>query len=129
MNKIFLGGTCNETTWRDELIGMIDVDYFNPVVDDWTPECQSIEEAEKATYCNIHLYVITADMVGVFSIAEVVESSMTDGKQTIFHVIPEGFSRSQLKSLEAVANMVRKHGGVVNIDPSLDVTARLLNTI
>lgn len=61
-NKVFLGGTCNESTWRDELIPKleeIDFDYFNPVVEDWTPECQDIEIYEKANNCDIHLYVIT----------------------------------------------------------------------
>lgn len=34
--KVFLGGTCNDTTWRDELIKKLKINYFNPVVDDWT---------------------------------------------------------------------------------------------
>ena len=48
--KIFLGGTCANTTWREELIKEIEpagIEYFNPVVKDWTPECQTIEEDEK----------------------------------------------------------------------------------
>jgi hypothetical protein len=127
MNKVFLGGTCNETIWRERLIPIIQVDYFNPVVDDWTPECQEQEEVEKADACNIHLYVITDAMLGVFSIAEVIESSMTKGKQTIFHVVPDGFKPSQLKSLMAVAEMVRKHGGIAYSDNDLDRTARVIN--
>ena len=39
MKKVFLGGTCNESTWRDGLIEILEIDYFNPVVDDWTEEC------------------------------------------------------------------------------------------
>ena len=49
-DKIFLGGTCAETKWRDELMPLLDrfsINYFNPVVEDWTPECQAIEEDEK----------------------------------------------------------------------------------
>ncbi len=38
-NKVFLGGTCNESTWRDRVIKDLKIDYFNPVVEDWTPEC------------------------------------------------------------------------------------------
>ena len=127
MNKVFLGGTCAESTWREELIPNLDVPYFNPVVDDWTPECQSQEEFEKSEKCNIHLYVITKEMVGVFSIAEVIESAMTHGKTTIFHVVPDGFSTSQLKSLEAVKNTVLKHGGISYIDPNIRRTARVIN--
>jgi len=126
-NRVFLGGTCAETTWRDKLSAALDVDYFNPVVEDWTPECQAYEEVEKHTYCNIHLYVITADMIGVFSIAEAIESVMTACKQTVFHVIPEGFSKSQLKSLSAVCEMVLKHGGIAYIDSDLHRSARVLN--
>ena len=48
--RIFLGGTCCETNWRDTLIPFLDnlgFSYFNPVVSDWTPECQEIENIEK----------------------------------------------------------------------------------
>jgi len=101
--------------------------YFNPVVEGWTAECQAIEEAEKAVDCNVHLYVITSDMLGVFSIAEAIESTMTAGKSAILHVIPEGFSRAQIKSFEAVIGMVKKHGGIAYVDEDLHRTARVIN--
>ena len=44
--RIFLGGTCNNSTWRKDIIGMIDIDFFNPVVDDWTEDCM-IEERKQ----------------------------------------------------------------------------------
>lgn len=121
MNKVFLGGTCNGSTWRDKLIPMLRMDYFNPVVKDWTPECQAKEEAEKVHECNIHLYVITPKMKGVFNIAEVVESAMSfDCDQIgrcVFCVIPEDddckFDEAQLKSLDAVKTLVKKYRGVV----------------
>ena len=37
-NKVFLGGTCNNSTWREELIPQLKIDYYNPVVKDWTLE-------------------------------------------------------------------------------------------
>jgi hypothetical protein len=127
MNKVFLGGTCNGTTWRNDLLRVIQVDYFNPVVDDWTPECQAVEEFQKCISCNIHLYVITSDMIGVFSVAEAVESAMTKCKQKILHIIPDGFSPAQIKSLNSVSNMVKKHGGISYFDEDLHRTARVLN--
>lgn len=127
MNKVFLGGTCADSTWRNILIPLIEVPFFNPVVDDWTPECQAIEESEKAVDCNIHLYVITEEMEGVFSIAEAIESAHMKGKTTILHVIPDGFEYSQLKSLKAVVNMVIKHGGIAYIDSDLYRTTRVIN--
>lgn len=36
---VFLGGTCNNSTWRDKLIPLLTVDYFNPIVNEWTKEC------------------------------------------------------------------------------------------
>jgi hypothetical protein len=127
MNKVFLGGTCNETTWRDDLIKVLQVDYFNPVVEDWTPECIDLENDQKSRVCNIHLYVITADMSGVYSIAEVVQSSLTAGKTTILHVIPDGFNQGQLKSLVAVCGLVSSNGAIAYIDEDLRRTARVIN--
>ncbi len=126
-NKVFLGGTCAETTWRKELINLIQIDYFDPVVEDWTEACIAIEESEKDITCNIHLYVITADMIGVYSIAEVIQSSLTKGKSTILHVIPDGFGKSQLKSLDAVCGLVRGNGAIAYIDNELARTARVIN--
>ena len=31
--KVFLGGAGNESTWRNQIIPMLNIDYFNPVVD------------------------------------------------------------------------------------------------
>lgn len=110
-NKVFLGGTCADTTWRDELIPILEskrIDYFNPVVKDWTEDCIKIEENEKDNKCNIHLYLITSEMKGVYSIAEVMASSLT-GVKTIFIVQGDGFSEGELKSLTATANLARKH--------------------
>lgn len=30
--KVFLGGTCNGSIWREKLIPLLKIDYFNPVV-------------------------------------------------------------------------------------------------
>jgi hypothetical protein len=127
MNRIFLGGTCCETTWREELIKVIQVDYFNPVVYAWTSKCIAIENNEKENKCNIHLYVITSAMIGAYSIAEAVQSSNTKGKVTILHIIPDGFGAAQLKSLQAVCDLVRGNGGIAYVDEDLHRTARVLN--
>ena len=127
INKIFLGGTCAETTWRKDLIEAIQVPYFNPVVEDWTPECQEIEMYEKENHCNIHFYCITSAMIGVFSIAEVIDSVHTKGKRTILHIIPDGFEKTQLKSLQAVVDLVNLRGGIAYIDSELNRSARILN--
>lgn len=132
--KVFLGGTCNNSNWRSKLIDKLKVDYFNPVVDNWTEECQKEEERQKKI-CDIQLYVITPFMTGVFSIAEVVESSNKCPEKTVFCVLKEdedcihhdlkAFGESELKSLKAVENMVKRNG--VKVFNDLDSLASYLN--
>ncbi len=127
-NKIFLGGTCANTTWRDDLIRMLNnIPYFNPVVQDWTISAQEREIIEKEDYCNIHFYCITSEMKGVFSIAEVIDSVHTKGKRTILQVIPKGFEDYQLRSLQAVVDLVNTRGGIAYIDNDLSRASRILN--
>jgi len=119
MKKVFLGGTCNESTWRNLIIPMLQIDYFNPVVDDWTEDCmqREIEERENCDYC---LYAITPRMAGVYSIAEVVDDSNKRPGKTVlillredFTMVPRRFNNSEWKSLNAVARMVKENGGRV----------------
>ena len=116
MIKVFLGGTCNGSKWRDELIKLLNIDYFNPVVDDWNEKAYQNELKERKN-SDFVLYVITPKMTGVYSIAEVVDDSNKRPKKTIFCVLTADdgdddiFSKSQLKSLENVGRMVIKNGG------------------
>ena len=114
--KVFLGGTCNESTWRNHIITMLDIDYFDPVVDDWTPACME-EELKQREICNLCLYVITPKMTGTYSIAEVVDDSNKRPDKTIFVRLQEDgqkrFNAAQWKSLDAVAQMVEHNGAAV----------------
>ncbi|MGR3218954.1 MAG: hypothetical protein ACUZ8H_03930 [Candidatus Anammoxibacter sp.] len=126
MNKIFLGGTCT-SSWREELITLLKVDFFNPVVQDWTQQCKDIEIDEKKNKCNIHLYVMTIEMKGIFSVAEVVDSANTKNKRTFLHIIPKGFDEFQLRSWQSVVDLVNARGGIAYIDTDLRRTATILN--
>lgn len=131
INKIFLGGTCAETVWRDELIKLLKIDYFNPVVPDWTEECMKAERYERE-HCDFCLYVITPSMEGVYSIAEAIDDSNKRPEKTLFcflekeipkllikglnlKVYPNDlkteFTKSQIKSLEQVSKMIERNGG------------------
>lgn len=126
--KVFLGGTCNGSTWRDELIPKLKIDYFNPVVKDWTPECQAEEERQKNEECLIHLYVITPQQKGVFSIAEMIESACNDKIITIIYIqCPKDADKFYKESWKAVEKMAQKHGAYSFI--SLDLVAQFLNTL
>jgi len=125
--KIFLGGTCADSKWRDDLLSVIQVDSFNPVVKSWTPDCIFEENKQKDLLCNVHLYVITSEMKGVYSIAEAIESSCNPNIVTILHIIPDGFNDGELKSLQATSDMCKMHGGISYIDSDLHRTARVIN--
>lgn len=111
--KVFLGGTCNNSTWRETLIPMLKISYFNPVVKHWTEEAQ-IEELQQREESDFCLYVITPKMTGVYSIAEVVEDSIKRPQKTILCILAvddeEIFTLSQMNSLLQVEKMVERNG-------------------
>lgn len=114
MAKVFLGGTTNRSLWRDELIKKLKIDYFNPVVEEWSDQAyqNELKERENADFL---LYVITPKMTGFYSIAEVIDDSNKKPQKTIFCFIEKdggaSFSPFQLKSLNAVGKMVDLNGG------------------
>ena len=117
--KVFLGGTCNGSTWRNRMmIYLFDegIDYFNPVVDDWNDKAMRNELQERKT-CDFCLYVITPKMEGVYSIAEVIDDSNKRPEKTVLVLLQEDdhemFTRTQWKSLKSVARMVLGNGGRV----------------
>jgi hypothetical protein len=125
--KVFLGGTCNKSTWRDELIPKLKGGFFNPVVEEWTEECQD-EEILQREICNYCLYVITPEMTGLYSIAEVIDDSNKRPEKTLFCYIGSKskiFTSHQAKSLQAIGEMVLSNGG--QLFNTLDGVASFLN--
>jgi hypothetical protein len=65
MKTIFLGGTCGNSKWRELLVSkLVDVGFpterlFNPVVPDWTPECQVAEDTAKAN-AELNIFYLTS---------------------------------------------------------------------
>lgn len=113
---LFLGGTCNGSKWRDKLIPLLNVSYFNPVVEDWTPECQK-EEIRQRENAKFVLYTITPKMTGFYSIAEVVDDSNKRPEKTLYCLLTEDadleFTNHQLKSFIAMNNMLINNGAKV----------------
>jgi len=126
--KAFLGGTCNNSTWRDELIKLLEIDYFNPVVDDWTEDDYK-DELKQRKSCDFCLYVITPKMKGQYSIAESVDDSNKRPEKTIFVFLEEDekekFDKEQIKSLDKVGIMIKDNGG--KYFKTLDEVAIYLN--
>lgn len=132
MISVFLGGTCNQSTWRDELLTMLDQDKvkaFNPVVDDWNEEAQINEDWHKANddFC---LYVLTPEMTGIYSIFEVADDSNKRPDRTIFCVLPERNGKTfsiglQKNFLKIKKDLIRNGAKVCE---SLEEIAMFLNT-
>lgn len=130
MIKVFLGGTCNDSKWRDyieaQLKNAVDnglIELFNPVVPNWNEEAYQKEMAYKKI-ADFQLFVITPRMTGVFSIAEAVDCSNKYPEKTIFCTLAEDiiptrgkdadhkvFDEGQLKSLNKVSEMIKANGG------------------
>ena len=126
--KIFLGGTANNSTWRERLIPLLDeskVSYFDPIVEDWNEQAQA-EEIHQRQTCDFVLYTITKEMLGFYSIAEVVEDSNKRPTKTIFCYLEEGFEKHQIKSLQATARLVKENGA--QVFTSLEAVAEYLNS-
>lgn len=126
--KVFLGGTINGSRWRDELISKLEIDYFNPVVDEWNEKAQLNEITQKET-SDFLLFVLTPMMEGFFSVAEVVDASNKASDRTVFCVLDSDGGKSwsdfQVKSLGAVERMVKENGA--HVFDSLDEVADFLN--
>jgi len=117
MKRVFLGGTCNESVWRNRMMIYLHsdgLDYFNPVVDDWDEDAQQNELKERAA-CDFCLYAITPKKTGDYAIAEVVDDSNKRPEKTVLVLLRSDgearFSQPQWKSLGAVARMVKRNGG------------------
>lgn len=124
--RIFLGGTCGLSDWRKELIFKLEkegIDYYNPVVPDWTPDCAKKENEIKEMDDTVELYVITSDMLGVYSIAEAVQASCVKPLCTIFMLIEDRFEEGPLRSLLAVKELIASNGATV-VDSFDEVVTR-----
>ena len=103
---VFLGGSCNPTTWRKNiaipLLEAAKITYYNPQVDDWYPELEQIERKYKYNSRYV-LFVIDNQ---TRAIASIQEASFCIGRgMNVVLVIktikdcPEGINQNELKDL------------------------------
>jgi hypothetical protein len=115
MKKVFLGGTCNNSLWRNEVIKDLTISFYNPMQEEWTPAMME-EELKQRAESDFCLYVLTPKMEGFFSVAEIIDDSNKRPKKTIFCFLDEDdgktFSAVQVKSLTQVAKMVKDNGAM-----------------
>ena len=110
--KVFLGGTCSGYKWRDKLIPMLECDYYNPIVKNWSEKdrLREVHERETADYV---VYVITSGMKGVYSIAEIIDDSNKRPEKTIVCVLKDGINQQMSHSLDAVLKLASDNGATI----------------
>ena len=105
--SVFLGGTCGSSTWRQKLMPMLseNVDAFNPVVENWTPECQAVEDYHKA-HDNVNLFVITPETNAPYSLFEIgVEATKNPNRTVVCFLDNENgtvFEGQQAKAVKKI---------------------------
>lgn len=112
VNKLFLGGTCNNDPWREELIPELErlgIDYFNPVVEDWNEQCRLIEQEEKKH--DDFIYIITPNQTGVYSFAEIIDSvyrRLVKGCVLVGFTSRSTYNKAQEMSMSAIISLVNE---------------------
>lgn len=123
---VFLGGTCAGPDWRQDLIPRLTVDYFNPLVENWTPEDARKETLAKYR-ATANIFVITPHAIGSYSIAEMTELAV-QGHRLIAYFHEDESARwndHQRKSNKAISELLISHGAKV-VD-SLDAVIEMAN--
>lgn len=120
MNEVFLGGTCANNRWREEIVipallesGLPQTAIFNPNLEPgmWNEEAQALEDQVKQN-CALVVYYIgdTQDATGV-SLYSVVEATMAlydDAERTIVVIDPTGAEGHANKALNKILKDLRK---------------------
>lgn len=116
--SIFLGGTCANSVWRTDFTsaliaaGVPAETIFNPVVPEWTPDCQAAEDAAKAT-AKYNLFYLCdpkqeGNPISVYSLVEAVMGLYDQPSNTVVIFENEGYSGHALKALIKAEKDLRK---------------------
>lgn len=123
---VFLGGTCANSTWREELIKQLHdgVPFFDPQVAEWTEADAAREDACKPV-AKYNVFVITGDALGTYSGWEIHEEASKDASKLIFCTVGE-LPENQVKGINKIKQGLVKMGATVC--ESLHEVAGILNT-
>lgn len=99
---VFLGGSCNPTTWRCEqaipYFQSRNISYYNPQVSNWTPDLVEIEYRAKES-ASLLFFLIDHSTRSLAAIAEVCYLAAR-GKNLIVVMTPMPAERTQTKFLQ-----------------------------
>lgn len=132
MNEVFLGGTCANNRWREEVVipallsrGVPEDTIFNPNLGPgkWNEEAQALEDRVKRE-CALMVYYIgdTRNGTGV-SLYSAVEATMAlydDPGRTVVVIDPTGTEEHVAKALKKMTKDLRERFPEAVISESLD---------
>lgn len=134
---VFLGGSCNPTTWRADIaipvLGRAGVSFYNPQTEDWSPELVQAEARAKAA-AGTCLFVIDAQTRAIASMLEAAEL-IGDGRDVALVVqdMPDGtevdstvITGRELKDLNRARAYLRDIADRHQVAVHPDVTAACL---
>jgi hypothetical protein len=100
--NVFLGGSCNPTTWRQQiaipLLERANVTYYNPQVEEWYPALVE-EEARAKKNSSVLFFVIDGKTRAIGSMLEVVEYIAAKEKEVVL-VICDVLPNTQITGVE-----------------------------
>jgi len=129
---VFLGGTCGSSTWREKLFTQLsdNIQAFNPVVPDWTPECQELEDYHKAND-DVNLFVITPETNSSYSLFEIGVEATKRPKRTVVCFLDNEngtlFEGQQAKAVKKITEDLKNMG--VSVYNNLEELANDLNRV
>lgn len=125
-HSVFLGGTCATSTWRDELIPMLDpeVDYFNPQLAPgmWNKAAAAQEDACKDV-AEVLVFVISPEGLGTYSGFEISECAFKRPSELVFCAV--GDLGDQTRGVDKIKDALRQRG--VTVCDSLEEVAAEVN--
>lgn len=125
---VFLGGTCNESTWREKLIEGLKMSYFNPVVQDWTEDDKEKENQIKDS-ADFNLFVFTPKHTGYFSFVEAALLAVKSPSRTILCVLSDDdgstFEEDKKRSIDGIVAELSKEN--IKVFDNLDDVRSFLN--
>ena len=130
---VFLGGTCQDSTWRSVLIPLLgkNIEYYNPqkAPGHWSEEDKQ-EEIQQRKDCDILLYTITKAN-SIVSIAEAIDDSHNRPERTIVCFIMDDMSSDEVVQITAIGEILLENGAeVVNtLQSAADIIDDIANDL
>lgn len=115
--KVFLGGTCNGSKWRENFVSTDKIEYFH--YDETLPSpSQEVDQHQlllnKSRPCHILLHVLTPMSIDPLNIAVLISDSIKQPKKTILIIVKEDrdycFDVQAWMMLETIKEMVVSNG-------------------